>query len=158
MPEITVTVREKQAKAAGTPFIVCGNADYTLRFDLDAEWDGHDLKTARFVYAENGAAVCRDVLFTGNVCAVPVLRDTYAVSVGIYAGGLITSAPAVIPCARCVTDGFPPHPDPAPDVYAQLLAYLSAMQTDSAPPPVSAVFCAAGFCTGAVGAAESEDV
>lgn len=157
MPEITVTVRGKQAHAAGSPVIVCGNTDYTLHFDLDAEWENHDLKTARFVYRAGGGMLYQEVLFTGSTCAVPPLHDTCEVAVGLYAGSLRTSAPALIPCARCVTDGFPPHPDPAPDIYEQLLACLRAMQTDSAPPPVSAVFCAAGFLAGTVGAAESEE-
>ena len=157
MQEITVTVRDKTAAACGDPVIVCGNSDCTVTFDLDSDWDGFPLKTARFVWLSGGALLHQDVLFEGNVCAVPVLRDTYEVSVGLYAGSICTSSPARIPCARCITDGCVPRPDPAPDVYEQLLAYLEAMQQDSAPPPASAGFCAAGFCTGTVGSAESEE-
>lgn len=37
MREIQITVRNKLAGAAGKPEIICGNSDYLLYFDLDAE-------------------------------------------------------------------------------------------------------------------------
>ena len=158
MPEIRVRVRGRQAEVSGAPVVVCGNSDYTVQFDLDGEWDAFELKTARFAFQTGGVPVYQDVLFRGDACAVPVLRNTYELAVGLYAGNIRTTAPALIPCARCVTDDGVPRPDPAPDVYEQLLALLRAAQTDSAPPPGSAALCAAGFVTGAAGSAESEEI
>ena len=157
MPEITVRVQDKIAQAEGSPLLVCGNSDYTVRFLTDGEWGAFPVRTARFSYVSGSALLYQDVLLDGDVCAVPVLRDTYEVSVGLYAGDIRTTTPARIPCARCVTDGMLPHPAPAPDVYEQLLTYFEAMQQDSAPPPAAAAFCAAGFLSGTVGSAESEE-
>lgn len=52
MPDINITVRDKIAKAEGSPEIVCGNSDYAVVFDLDFEWDTYDLKTMRVVWID----------------------------------------------------------------------------------------------------------
>ena len=82
--------------------IVCGNSDYSLKFTFDSEWDNITQKTARFIW--NGKYY--DVEFTGDECAVPIINDTFEVTVGVYAGKLTTTTPAVIPCDRsilCIT-------------------------------------------------------
>ena len=138
MPEISVKVREKIAQTQGTPEIVCGNSDYAILFDFDSEWDGYDEKTARFVRCDlrTGKVVHTDVLFNGSTVVAPALYDTAAVAVGVYAGDIHTTTPARIPCARCITDGLPQHEDPAPDVYAQILAYLEELNEGFACKPV----------------------
>lgn len=158
MPEITIRIQDKIARAEGEPVIVCGNSDYTVRFTADAEWGAYPVRTARFAFVRGGTALYQDVLLDGDTCSVPVLRDVYEVSVGLFAGNIRTTTPARIPCARCITDGSLPHPAPAPDIYEQLLTLLEAMQQDSAPPPAAAVFCAAGQISDTVGSAESEEV
>lgn len=132
MPDISVKVREKIAQAVGTPEIVCGNSDYVITFDFDSEWRGYDTKTARFVRCnlKTGQIVHTDVVFEGNSVTAPVLYDTAAVAVGVYAGDIHTTTPARIPCARCITDGEPEHEDPDPDVYAQILAYLEELSRE----------------------------
>lgn len=129
MPDITITVSDKIAAATGSPVIVCGNSDYTINFDFDSEWDAYTAKTARFVFCVNGSLLCQDVLFEGDTCAAPPFYNTDSVAVGVYAGDIHTTTPARIPCAHCITDSTPVHPDPAPDVYTQILTYLAGMET-----------------------------
>lgn len=103
--------------------IVCGNSDYSIKFAFDAEWDAISVKTARFMY--NGIAV--DVPFEGDTVAVPKLRNTLLVTVGVYGGDLQTTTPAIIPCLKSILceDGLPP--DPEPDVYARIMERLGGL-------------------------------
>lgn len=128
MPEIFIRVDAKTAEVLGNPVIVCGNSDYTLRFAFDSEWDAYTAKTARFVYMRNGHPVYQDVIFSGDACTAPALYDTDCAAVGVYAGDIHTTTPARIPCARCITDSASVHPDPPPDVYTQILAYLEEIE------------------------------
>lgn len=83
--------------------IVCGNSNYQIKFTFDAEWDAFSTKTARFV--SNGEFT--DVDFTGDTVAVPIMHNTEVLKVGVYAGDLRTTSPALIPCLRsilCLTD------------------------------------------------------
>ena len=81
--------------------IVCGNSDYSLKFIFDSEWSAHATKTARFIWRD----MYFDVIFTGDECSVPVINDTDEVTVGVYAGDLATTTPAVIPCERSILCG-----------------------------------------------------
>ncbi len=116
MKTINVLVRDKIASAVGDIVYICGNSDYVINFDFDAEWDDYDVKTARFVH--DGS--CIDVVFTGNQCAMPVIHKAYGIYVGVYAGDLRTTTPAHIPSAASIlsTDGTPEAPPD--DVYAQI--------------------------------------
>lgn len=118
MKIINVMVRDKIASAVGDIVYICGNSDYIIRFDFDAEWDAYGVKTARFVH--NGTYT--DVVFTGNQCAMPVIHKAYGLYVGVYAGDLRTTTPAHIPSAASIlsTDGTPE--EPSDDVYAQITA------------------------------------
>lgn len=125
MPDISITVADKIAHAAGSPVIVCGNSDYSITFTFDTEWDAYAIKTARFVYVSAGAIKYQDVVFEGDMVAVPILYNITAVSVGVYAGNLHTTTPARIPCQRSILCNDPVHADPPPDVYNQLLELLA---------------------------------
>ena len=46
----------------------------------------------------------KDVDFTGASCALPVIKKRPWIAVGLYAGQLKTSTPAVFRCAECITD------------------------------------------------------
>ena len=142
MPEFGVKVREKIAQSVGAPEIVCGNNDYVIELDVDDEWTGYESKTARFVWCDlrTGKILHTDVLFTGNKVNVPVLHDTAAVAIGLYAGNIHTTTPARIPCARCITDGIPHHEDPPPDVYEQILDYLKDIAKEPASTPTTVRF------------------
>lgn len=118
MKTINVTVRDKIASVVGDIVYICGNSDYVINFDFDAEWDDYDVKTARFVH--NGTYT--DVVFTGNQCAMPVIHKAYCIFAGVYAGDLRTTTPVRIPAAASIlsTDGTPA--EPPDDVYAQITA------------------------------------
>lgn len=97
--------------------IICGNADYQIQFHFDSEWSAHESKTARFIWGGKH----KDVVFTGNVCPVPIVANTKQLEVGVYVENLSTSTPAKIPCERsilCKTlsndDGTVIIPDNAP--------------------------------------------
>lgn len=129
MHYINITVREKSARADDRARIVCGNSDYSVRFDFDEEWEAYDLKTARFI-TEGGFFT--DVQFTGSDCAVPVLTGTRSLLVGVFAGDVRTTTPAYIPAIPCITDtgGIPAAPPP--DVYAQLMNRFAALEAPAA--------------------------
>ena len=128
MTAIDVRVRARIAAALGSPQIICGNSDYTVRFDFDDEWSAYEAKTARFKFYQNGFPLHYDVLFTGNTVTVPVLDDTYEVEIGVYAGNIRTTTDARVPCMQSITDGDSVHPVPTPDVYNQLMEYLAGLQ------------------------------
>lgn len=126
---INVTVRGKIARAEGRARVVCGNSDYAVRFDFDAEWEAYDLKTARFV-SEDGSYT--DVQFEGEDCAVPILRNTRTLLVGVFAGNLRTTTAALIHAVPCITDPDGTPADPTPDVYAQLMERFDKMEAPAA--------------------------
>lgn len=120
MPDIQITVRDKIASKVDDTVYVCSNSDYIINFDFDSEWDAYDTKTARIAYRAGYV----DVLFAGDTCALPVIHNADRIYVGVYAGELHTTTPAVIPCRKSIlSDGGAPA-DPPDDVYAQLAAAL----------------------------------
>ena len=129
MHYINITVREKNARADDRARIVCGNSDYTVRFDFDEEWAEYAVKTARFI-TEGGFFT--DVQFSGSDCAVPVLSGTRTLLVGVFAGDVRTTTPAYIPAIHCITDPDGTPADPTPDVYAQLMERFNAMEAPAA--------------------------
>ena len=125
MPDISITVADKIAHAAGSPVIVCGNSDYVLNFTLDSEWDSYDTKTARFEYAADGELKYQDVVFSGLSVSAPIITGAAFVEIGLYAGDLHTTTPARVPCRRSILCNDPVHVDPPKDVYNQLMELLS---------------------------------
>lgn len=95
MPQIRISIQNKIARAVRRDgCIVCGNGDYEILFSFDAEWDPHKEKVARFIW--DGGYF--DVPFEGDVCPVPCITSAPSVEVGVYAGTLRTTTPAVIRC------------------------------------------------------------
>lgn len=129
MNYINITVRGKIARAEGRARIVCGNSDYAVRFDFDEEWSEYALKTARFV-SEDGSY--NDVQFEGDTCAIPILRNTRTLLVGVFAGNLRTTTAALIHAVPCITDPDGTPADSTPDVYAQLMERFNAMEAPAA--------------------------
>ena len=127
MTTINVTIQDKIAAAEGSPTIICGNSDYTVKFTFDSEWNAYAAKTVRFRFYQNGMALHYDILFTGDTVNVPVLHDVYEVEIGVYAGNLHTTTDARVPCVRSITDGDAVHEDPPADLYEQLMELLSHM-------------------------------
>lgn len=123
MNSIDVNVRNKIARCADTDaFIVCANDDYVIKFDFDAEWDEYPVKTARFIF--NGSYT--DVVFEGNVVNVPIIYKSTVMTVGVFAGQLRTTTPAIIPCQKSILCDKGVPADPTPDVYHQLTDICNA--------------------------------
>lgn len=123
MPEMTVTVRDKYAQVQGNPEIVCGNSDYTVTFDFDAEWDGEP--TARIRYLRDGLPVEANIPIADGVCELPAVYGTDELCIGAYTDTVQTSTPAVIPCVMCVTD-IPGKPQTEHrDVYNEMMEVLN---------------------------------
>ena len=97
---IDVTIKDKVASCSGARY-VCGNSDYVIHFDFDDEWTEFETKTARFK-CEKGYF---DVVFSGDVCAVPVITDTDFFSVGVYAGNIHTTTPASVRVYKSILCG-----------------------------------------------------
>ena len=98
---ITIEINKKIATCLTELPIVCGNSDYECEFVFDEEWNGHLIKTARF--RVNGEYT--DVVFEGNVCNMPIISDAKIVWVGVFAGELSTSTPAIVRCKPSILDG-----------------------------------------------------
>lgn len=121
---IDILVNNKVAVQTNDVVYVCNNSDFVINFTFDAEWDEFTHKTARFVYNDSFV----DVLFTGNECAVPsVISDTFKFFVGVFAGELKTTTPALVSAKKSILcDGGSPA-EPTPDVYSQLLTEMNEL-------------------------------
>ncbi len=123
MPEINIEVRNKIAEKTDDMIYVCNNSDYIASFDFDSEWDAYNTKTARF--SHDGQHT--DVVFTGNQCNVPVITNTYAFHVGVFAGDLHTTTAARVPCRKSILCGAGAPANPTPDVYNQLMELIKGL-------------------------------
>lgn len=121
MPVINISVKDKMARLETPVNIVCNNSDYIIRFDFDAEWQGYETKTARFVIS--GKYI--DTIFSGAEVAVPIISDARAVAIGVYAGDLHTTTPALILCDGSITSEGGSPAAPSEDVYAQIMEMLN---------------------------------
>lgn len=122
---INIEVQDKRPTVLGSPVIVCGNSGYELSFSFDSEWDEEPAKTARFLFVREGKVRYEDVVFMGTTCQVPVLAGIKEVRVGVFAGNLITSTPAVISCEPSILCGTGAPEDPTPEEYHQLVALVN---------------------------------
>lgn len=127
---IRIGITGKVARQTDKTVYVCGNSDYTIVFDFDAEWAQHDVKTARFVHGVSYV----DVVFQGNVCAMPIITDTHSIKVGVFAGDLRTSTPATISAKKSILDEHGTPAAPSDDVYNQIMGMVdeAAKASDSA--------------------------
>ena len=101
MPQINIKIRNKIAETESDVAYVCGNSDFVIVFDFDDEWLDYDVKTARFKY--NGTY--QDIIFHGNQIDVPVIENTYKIYIGVYAGDLHTTTPAVLNAKKSILSG-----------------------------------------------------
>ncbi|MBR2908266.1 MAG: hypothetical protein IKC26_09545 [Clostridia bacterium] len=87
------------------PLFVCGNADNRIIFTFDDEWPAAAVKTARFVYRENGghgSLVYRDVPLSGNSVTVPTLYNVSELWVGVISQNGIATSAARIACVPSI--------------------------------------------------------
>ena len=132
MPTIHINVRNRVATANGDSRIINGNSDYVIEFDFDAEWA--DLNNKIGIFAYNDAAAHKwayqTVMFSGNTCAVPILRDIHCVYVGVTAGNVRVTTPAKVQCRLSISDYADTEEPPSADVWGQILAKLDELQTE----------------------------
>ena len=118
---IKITVRNKIAMLAAPTAIVCGNSDYSIQFDFDDEWSAYETKTARFITGSKFT----DVVFSGDTVDMPIVYNTRMVAVGVFAGDLRTTTPALIFAHRGILDGTGSHAAPDADVYNAIMQALN---------------------------------
>lgn len=132
MPTIHINVKNRVATANGDSRIINGNSDYSIEFDFDAEWA--DLNNKVGIFAYNDAAAHKwayqTVMFSGNTCTVPILRDIHCVYVGVTAGNVRVTTPAKVQCRLSISDYADTEEPPSADVWGQILAKLDELQTE----------------------------
>ena len=132
MHTIQVSVRDKIATQTDGTVIINGNSDYNIEFDFDAEWA--DLNNKVGIFAYNDAAAHKwayqTVMFSGNTCTVPILRDIHCVYVGVTAGNVRVTTPAKVQCRLSISDYADTEEPPSADVWGQILAKLDKLQTE----------------------------
>lgn len=121
MPQINIKVKDKIAETESDVAYVCGNSDFVIVFDFDDEWTEYEVKTARFKY--NGTY--QDIIFHGNHLNVPVIENTYKIYIGVYAGDLHTTTPAVLNAKKSILSGSGTPIIEKDDVYSQLMQELN---------------------------------
>lgn len=132
MPTIHINVKNRVATANGDSRIINGNSDYSIEFDFDSEWA--DLNNKIGIFAYNDAAAHKwayqPVMFSGNTCAVPILRDIHCVYVGVTAGNVRVTTPAKVQCRLSISDYADTEEPPSADIWGQILAKLDELQTE----------------------------
>lgn len=125
MQNIKIEIRAKQARAVGSPVIICGNTDYSMTFDFDEEWAEARVKTARFAYAQGAEVKYQDIVFEGDTIEVPQLSNVREVRVGIFSGDLRTTTAAWVACEPSILCGSGAPDEPSEDVYNQIIDLLN---------------------------------
>lgn len=124
MPRIRIGVQGKVAtNLMPDEKVVCRNGDYELEFEFDDGWRAHELKTALVVY--NGGSVA--VPFSGTVCPLPKIYNANMFAVGVFAGDLVMTTPAQVPCEKSIADLAKYEiEEPTADVYNQLVQMIES--------------------------------
>lgn len=132
MHTIQVSVRDKIATQTDGTVIINGNSDYNIEFDFDAEWADLNNKVGIFAYNDEAAHkwAYQTVMFSGNTCTVPILRDIHCVYVGVTAGNVRVTTPAKVQCRLSISDYADTEEPPSADVWGQILAKLDELQTE----------------------------
>lgn len=132
MHTIQISVCDKIATQTDGTVIINGNSDYSIEFDFDDEWA--DLNNKVGVFAYNDAAAHKwayqTVMFSGNTCTVPILRDIHCVYVGVTAGNVRVTTPAKVQCRLSISDYADTEEPPSTDVWGQILAKLDELQAE----------------------------
>lgn len=94
------------------------------KFDFDDDWRSQKYKTARFIWNDK----YEDVVFEGDECSLPIVSDTYCLKVGVFAGDLQTTTPAIIVMKKSILCGSATAEKPSEDVYSQIMALLNDLK------------------------------
>lgn len=121
MKRIEISVQNLVAWQTNSTDYVCGNSEFVVGFVFDEEWNEFETKTARFIHGGEHT----DIVFTGKECKVPKIFNVKRMEVGVFAGDLQTTTPAVVHCRKSVLCDSGAPADPPPDVYAQVMEFLN---------------------------------
>lgn len=129
MKYMHISVRNAVACQRDKTAYICGDGDFAVVFELDGEWDGFPVKTARF-QTENGFT---DVSFRGDTCPIPVIPYARRLEIGVYAGNLKTTTPASVFLKPGIRSAWGAPEEPLPSVYDQLMEHLmdSSVELDT---------------------------
>lgn len=123
---IKIKITDRIARTVDAPHIICGNSDYTVAFEFDAEWSAYPDKTAVFSFCRGGERVTLKVPFKDvDSCYVPVISGTDMVEIGCCAGNIRTTSPARIPCCACITDIQSDRASPQQDIYNDIMEQIT---------------------------------
>lgn len=135
---IHITVRSRVPTITDGEDVISHNSDYVAEFEFDEEWQDK-VKTVYFV-CEDGSY--QAVVMSGNTCDVPMLDGEHRrIFVGVQAGA--AEKPSILkttrPCCLKVRDSIAdllgqPIPEPAPDVYQQIIAMLEDIKKGEVSP------------------------
>lgn len=131
---LNIQIANKIAKYISGAPIVCGNAGYKIKFDFDAEWDNHDIKTLKINIGDKSLP---PVPFSGTECELPIIENTLIIEVGVFAGlvddgTLSTTTPALVECLASIRDrGKTEIEPPSDDVYNRMVDMVEKALTDA---------------------------
>ena len=121
MKRIEISVQNLVAWQTNLTDYVCGNSKFVVGFDFDKEWNEFETKTARFIHGGEHT----DIVFTGTECKVPKIFNVKTMEIGVFAGDLHTTTPAVVKCRKSILCKSGTPAAPTPDVYAQVMEFLN---------------------------------
>ena len=127
MPELIIRIKDKIAKPLNN-CVICDNSDYTVKFIFDEEWENEPLRIARFIWNKQYV----DVQFTGDTCEVPIVSKTNNLAIGVYAGDLRTTTPAILTCYTSILSEDVIEHSVTPSEYEEIMKLLNAQATDIA--------------------------
>lgn len=121
--QLNIQVREKVATLMSQNFkLVGGNSDYKVVFDFDDEWKKYNVKTALFVFGKETVPQ----VFEGNICNGVAINKSTVCRIGVFAGDIVTTTPAIVECIMTsITDIGGTPKDPTPSVYNQIIDLLN---------------------------------
>ena len=122
MPDILISVQNRQAIQTNSTAYICGNGDYGVHFSFDDEWNDYPIKTARF----QSEGWFTDVLFRGDVCPMPALEHIRKLEVGVYAGNIQTTTPARVFVQPGIRSVWGSPEEPVPSVYDQMMEAIQS--------------------------------
>ena len=127
MPQLIIKIKDKIAKPLNN-CVICSNSDYTVKFIFDEEWEKEPLRIARFIWNKQYV----DVQFTGDTCEVPIISKANNLAIGVYAGDLRTTTPAILTCYTSILCEDVIEHSVTPSEYEEIMKLLNAQATDIA--------------------------
>lgn len=129
--QIDIQVIGKCAVSNYSKEVVCGNSDYTVKFDFseaDESFNKYNDKTALFVYGKNTTPV----IFQGDTCPMPPLSNCTECLIGLIAGNVHTTTAVKVRCFPSISDFGGTIVPPTEDVYNQIMEILNRLDPETA--------------------------